>query len=69
MSPDPWYPFDPFDPFLGRFADIGHKRELDESKDDIDVVKLAFRSIEDLHHGDLSEFLREHISRLDGVTS
>ena len=54
---------------LGRFADIGHERELDESKDDVDVVKLAFRSIEDLHHGDLPEFLREHISRLDGVTS
>lgn len=35
---------------LGRFADLGHDRELDESKDDCDVVKLAFRTVEDLHH-------------------
>jgi excinuclease ABC subunit A len=54
---------------LGRFADLGCERELDESKDDSDVVKLAFRSVEDLHQGDLSEFLREHISRLDGATA
>jgi excinuclease ABC subunit A len=54
---------------LGRFADLGCERELDESKDDSDVVKLAFRSVEDLHQGDLPEFLREHISRLDGATA
>ncbi|MDA1049754.1 MAG: excinuclease ABC subunit UvrA [Planctomycetota bacterium] len=54
---------------LGRFADLGHDRELDESKDDYDVVKLAFRTVEDLHRSGLAEFLREHISRLDGVTS
>lgn len=54
---------------LGRFADLGHDRELDESKDDYDVVKLTFRTVEDLHQGGLSEFLREHISRLDGATA
>ncbi|MCA9124369.1 MAG: excinuclease ABC subunit UvrA [Planctomycetaceae bacterium] len=54
---------------LGRFADLGHERELDESKADCDVVKLAFRTVEDLHQGDLPEFLREHISRLDGATA
>ena len=52
---------------LGRFADLGRDRELDESKEDCDVVKLWFRTVEDLHHGDLAEFLKEHISRLDGV--
>jgi hypothetical protein len=39
---------------------------LDESKSDVDVVKIAFRTIEDLHHNGLADFLREHIDRLDG---
>ncbi|MBP90824.1 MAG: excinuclease ABC subunit A [Planctomycetaceae bacterium] len=52
---------------LGRFADLGRDRELDESKQDIDVVKLWFRTVEDLHRGDLAEFLKEHIGKLEGA--
>jgi excinuclease ABC subunit A len=51
---------------LGRFADLGRDRELD-SKEDHDVVKLWFRKVEDLHQGDLAEFLKEHMSKLEGA--
>ena len=52
---------------LGRFADLAADRDLDESKPDHDVVKLHFRTSDDLHRGDLAAFLAEHISKLDGV--
>ena len=52
---------------LGRFADLGRERELDQSKADIDVVKLWFRKVEDLHQGELAEFLTEHMSKLEGA--
>jgi excinuclease ABC subunit A len=53
---------------LGRFADLARDRELDESREDCDVVKLWFRKVEDLHRGDLPGFLQEQIGKLNGVT-
>ena len=48
---------------LGRLTELGFDRELDQSKKDYDVVKLKFRTVEDLHRGDLAEFLAEHLSK------
>jgi len=50
---------------LGRFADLGCDRELDERHTGYDVVKLCFRTVEDLHRGDLGDFLQEHISKFE----
>jgi excinuclease ABC subunit A len=47
---------------LGRFASLARERELDESKPDWDIVKLMFRTREDLYRGDLLEFLKEHLA-------
>jgi len=52
---------------LGRFADLGRDRELDESKANHDVVKLWFGTVDELHHHDLTEFLKEHLSRRNGA--
>ncbi|MFV1966311.1 MAG: excinuclease ABC subunit UvrA [Pirellulaceae bacterium] len=46
----------------GRFALLARERELDESKPDWDVVKLMFRTREDLYQGDLVTFLKEHLA-------
>jgi excinuclease ABC subunit A len=47
---------------LGRISSLGREREVDGSKPDCDVVKLMFRSQEDLYRGDLAAFLREHLA-------
>ena len=44
-------------------SELGMDRELDESKDHYDVIKLKFRTVEDLHRGDFAKFLREHVDR------
>jgi excinuclease ABC subunit A len=45
---------------LGRLTSLARERELDSSRADRDLVKLGFRTVADLHRGDLSEFLKEH---------
>lgn len=45
---------------LGRIAEIGRERELDATAEDRDFIKLRFRTVEDLHRGDLVQFLKEH---------
>ncbi len=45
---------------LGRLAGLARDRELDESREDRDLVRLRFRTVEDLHRGDVMEFLQEH---------
>ena len=45
---------------LGRIAEIGWQRELDATRPDRDLVRLRFRTVDDLHRGDLAVFLREH---------
>jgi hypothetical protein len=49
---------------LGRITELARDRELDESKEDYDVVKLKFRAVQDLQRSDLVEFLKEHHSNL-----
>ncbi len=49
---------------LGRIAELGVAPEIDQTRDDYDVVKLRFRNVEELHRGDLAGFLREHIALL-----
>ena len=50
---------------LGRVAGLGREPELDTSRPDRDIVKLKFRTAEDLHQGDLLAFLREHRETVD----
>jgi excinuclease ABC subunit A len=48
----------------GRIAELGCDRDLDETKEGYDLVRIKFRAIEDLHRGDLPDFLAEHLSSL-----
>jgi hypothetical protein len=54
---------------LGRLLPLARTRELDNTHPDRDLVKLGFRTLEDLHRGDLVEFLTEHrdATRLQAV--
>ena len=45
---------------LGRISRLGCDRELDGSRPEYDVLKLSFRTAEDLHRGDLVALLKEH---------
>ena len=46
---------------LGRIAELGWEPELDQSREDADIVKLKFRSAADLARGDLRQFLSYHL--------
>jgi excinuclease ABC subunit A len=48
---------------LGRVKDLGADREF-QSGPERDLVRLRFRSSEDLHRGDLPRFLAEHFQSL-----
>lgn len=52
---------------LGRIAKLGRAREFVATNPDKDVIKLSFLTCEDLHRGDLSEFLREHVATLNNA--
>ena len=49
---------------LGRISEMGHNRELETSNDRRDTIKLQFRQSDDLHKGDLADFLKEHVERI-----
>jgi excinuclease ABC subunit A len=49
---------------LGRLLDLGVDPELDDSRPDRDVIKLSFRTSEDLARGPIVDFLREHLATL-----
>jgi excinuclease ABC subunit A len=49
---------------LGRIVQLGCDRSLDETKSEYDLVKLRFRTVDDLHRGDLAGFLTEHLNCL-----
>ena len=51
---------------LGCITDLGCDREVDGARDDRDLVKLRFRSTDDLERGDLRAFLAEHLAGLNG---
>ena len=49
---------------LGRLTSLGHDPELDGERADCDLVRLKFRSQDDLSRGDLRELLQEHLGSL-----
>ncbi len=49
---------------MGRIADLAWQRELDTSQEQVDVVKLRFRVLDDLGNGDLATFLQEHVKSI-----
>lgn len=51
---------------LGRTTDLGYDRELDATREDRDLVKLRFRTLNDLERGDLRQFLKEHLESVNG---
>ncbi len=50
---------------LGRIAHLARDRSLDATHEDRDVVKLRFRTLEDLERGDLANFLKEQAGQLE----
>jgi excinuclease ABC subunit A len=46
---------------LGRIAGLARHRQLEPGKNGRDVIKLKFRTRQDLQRGDLAEFLSEHV--------
>ena len=53
---------------LGGVADLGAQRALVTDGSDRDQVKLRFVTTNDLHGGNLSEFLKAHLEALRGAT-
>ncbi|MBW3598876.1 MAG: ATP-binding cassette domain-containing protein, partial [Planctomycetes bacterium] len=51
---------------LGRITDLGCDRAVDGAREDRDLVKLRFRTLDDLDRGDLRTFLTEHFAGLNG---
>jgi len=49
----------------GRIAGLGFDAEVNGEKPGMDVLRLKFRSAEDLHRGGLAEFLKEHLAALE----
>jgi excinuclease ABC subunit A len=46
---------------FGRVTDLGCDRNFDAARPEYDLLQLMFRTVEDLHRGDLAEFLKEHL--------
>jgi hypothetical protein len=46
---------------LGRITEIGAAQNLGAARD-FDYMQISFRTLDDLHRGDLSEFLAEHLA-------
>jgi excinuclease ABC subunit A len=53
---------------LGRFTNLGFEPSLDAERPEVDVLRLKFRSAEDLRRGNLRDFLREHLASLTGTS-
>ncbi len=53
---------------LGQITGLGHNPELDGQRPDRDDIRLKFRNLDDLARGDLKQFLREHLSAVQGST-
>ena len=49
---------------LGRLLELGADRDLDDTRDGHDIVRLQFVEEEHLHRGDLEKFLAEHLASL-----
>jgi len=46
---------------LGRIAKLARQRKVEASQSGRDQIKLRFRTLDDLHQGDLADFLTEHL--------
>ena len=46
---------------LGRLAGLAREQSLDTTASGYDVVKLSFRTLEDVHRGDLTKLLKQHL--------
>jgi excinuclease ABC subunit A len=51
----------------GRIAGLGFDAQVNGEKTGLDVLRLKFRSTEDLRRGDLAGFLKEHLAALDST--
>jgi hypothetical protein len=49
----------------GRLLELGADRDLDDSREDRDIVRLQFVAEEHLHRGELDRFLAEHLASLN----
>ncbi len=47
---------------LGRITQLGFEPELVAESEEVDIVKLKFRSVADLRQGDLPQFLQQHLT-------
>ena len=50
---------------MGRIKDLGHEPEFDGHRPRHDMIRLKFRSSEDLTRGHLRAFLREHLTAVE----
>jgi excinuclease ABC subunit A len=48
----------------GRLAGVGHEAQWDGQRPDCDLLRIKFRSLDDLHRGDLRGLLKEHLATL-----
>jgi excinuclease ABC subunit A len=53
---------------MGRIAELGVEPDFDARGAETDVVKLRFISEDDLHRGDLEQFLQEHLQAVGAQT-
>jgi excinuclease ABC subunit A len=49
---------------LGRLTDLGTERNLDATRPDFDFIQISFRAVDDLHRGNLTAFLQEHLATI-----
>jgi hypothetical protein len=52
---------------LGGVADLGAERTLATDGEDHDQVRLRFVTTDELHDGNLAEFLKVHLEALRGA--
>jgi excinuclease ABC subunit A len=45
---------------FGQLAELARDRQLDATREDRDLVRLKFRTVKDLHRGDVRGFLEQH---------
>ncbi len=50
---------------LGEMTQLAHNRWLDGTKKDKDQVRMEFKSIDDVHRGDLVSFLKKHCQSIN----
>ena len=49
----------------GRLATLGYESHVDGQRPGLDVLRMRFRSLDDLHRGDLVSLLKEHVAALE----